>query len=72
MYALSAKAAIFRRARRLLPALAATLLPASVLSSQVCHAFLGGKVRRAIPYEREKREKKKKKLLYSPVGDYAP
>src|SRR6266403_2344724 len=34
MYALDAKAAIFRRARRLLPALAAILIPASVLSKK--------------------------------------
>src|SRR6267143_2534235 len=33
-YALDAKAAIFRRARRLLPALAAILIPASVLSKK--------------------------------------
>src|SRR5712664_1062644 len=34
MYALDAKAAIFRRAWRLLPALAAILIPASVLSKK--------------------------------------
>jgi len=34
MYALEAKAAIFRRAWRLLPALAAILIPASVLSKK--------------------------------------
>src|SRR6267378_5049468 len=34
MYALDAKAAIFRRACRLLPALAAILIPASVLSKK--------------------------------------
>jgi hypothetical protein len=34
MYALDAKAAIFRRARRPLPALAAILIPASVLSKK--------------------------------------
>src|SRR5260370_15373915 len=34
MYALEAKAAILRRARRLLPALAAILIPASVLSKK--------------------------------------
>src|ERR1700747_703465 len=33
-YALDAKAAMFRRARRLLPALAAILIPASVLSKK--------------------------------------
>jgi hypothetical protein len=61
MYALSAKAAIFRRARRLLPALAAILIPASVLSSQVCHAF-GREVEKSNPIH---------EILHSAVGKVA-
>ena len=61
MYALEAKAAIFRRARRLLSALAAILIPASVLSCQVCHAF-GREVENSNPI---------REILYSPVGKVA-
>ena len=59
MYALSAKAAIFRRARRLLPALPAILIPAGVLSRQVCLAF-GREVEKSNPIG---------EILYSPVGE---